>query len=120
MIVGHDSFQFIHDRSHGHHRRLDLLRTSFGSLLRIRHAVTTVIRTALVMMRQPARMADMGALQDFLERGFAAFRSMGGAATFLGAVQKRETDILEAMVGGVVDAFPDPLDFRAPELLMMR
>ena len=104
---------------------IPLRRRQIGLIVEVgaaldRYVGKPLIRTALLMMRQPARMADMGALQDFLERGFAGFRSMGGAATFLDAVQKRETDILDAIVGGVVDAFPDPLDFRAPEPLAMR
>jgi len=71
-----------------------------------------LVRTALAMMRQPARMAGMSALQDFLERGFAAFRTMNGAQTFLATIAERETQIMEAIVGGSSDPFPDPLTFR--------
>ncbi len=71
-----------------------------------------LIRTALVMMRQPARLAGMSALQDFLERGFAAFREMNGARTFLQTIDERETNILEAIVDGATNPFPDPLLFR--------
>jgi len=71
-----------------------------------------LVRTALAMMRQPARVAGMSALQDFLERGFAAFRSMHGAKEFLATVDERETHILESIVGGASDPFPDPLLFR--------
>lgn len=70
------------------------------------------IRTALVMMRQPARLAGMSALQEFLERGFGAFRNMGGAQTFLATIDERETAIMEAMIAGTPDPFPDPLQFR--------
>ena len=44
----------------------------------------------------------MSALQDFLERGFAAFRTMNGAATFLATIEERETRIMEAIVGARV------------------
>jgi len=71
-----------------------------------------MIRTALAMMRQPARLAGMSALQDFLERGFAAFRGMGGADTFLQTIETRETQIMEAIVDGASDPFSDPLAFR--------
>jgi len=71
-----------------------------------------LVRTALAMMKQPARLAGMGALQDFLERGFAAFRAMRGAETFLRTVDERETHIMESIAGGASDAFPDPLAFR--------
>ncbi len=77
-----------------------------------RYVGKPLIRTALVMMRQPARLAGMGALQEFLERGFGAFRGMGGAQIFLQTIETRETDIMEAIVGGSPDPFPDPLAFR--------
>ena len=50
------------------------------------------------MMRQPARLAGLSGLQDFLERGFAAFRSMGGAEEFLRTIDARETQIMEAII----------------------
>ena len=71
-----------------------------------------LVRTALAMMRQPARLAGMSALQDFLERGFGAFRDMGGAQQFLHTIDERETSILDAIVGGSTDPFADPLAFR--------
>ena len=55
-----------------------------------------VFRT-LKLMRAPARMAGLEDLQDFLERGFAAFRDMGGADDFLALVESRETAILSAI-----------------------
>lgn len=70
------------------------------------------VRTALAVMRQPARLAGFGALQDFLERGFGSFRSMHGATEFLATINQRETHIMEAIVGGSYDPFPDPLNFR--------
>lgn len=51
-------------------------------------------RRALGLMRKPAEMAGLGELQDFLERGFAAFRGMGGGSEFLALVDERETRIL--------------------------
>ena len=65
-----------------------------------------LVRTALAMMRQPARLAGMSALQDFLERGFAAFRAMGGAETFLATIEERETQIMDAIVGGASRRLP--------------
>lgn len=77
------------------------------------HFVTKpLVRTALVMMRQPARLAGFGALQDFLDRGFAAFHSMHGAQVFLRTIEERETEIMDAIAGGATDPFPDPLSFR--------
>lgn len=86
------------------------------------HAVRKrFITTALALMRRPARMAGLAALQDFLERGFAAFRGMRGANEFLSTIERRETRIHEAIVGGAVDPFPDPLlFFRATPPLAVR
>jgi hypothetical protein len=69
-----------------------------------------LIRTALAMMRAPARMAGFGVLHDFLERGFEAFARMNGAEEFLATIDARETAILEAIVGGSQDPFPEPMD----------
>jgi hypothetical protein len=77
-----------------------------------RYVGKPMVRTALAMMRQPARLAGLGALQDFLERGFAAFRGMGGAELFLATVVERESTIVDAIAGGATDPFPDPLNFR--------
>jgi hypothetical protein len=67
------------------------------------------IGAALVMMRQPARLAGFGVLHDFLERGFAAFRNMGGAAEFLATIDRRERTLVDAMFAGDEAPFPDPL-----------
>jgi hypothetical protein len=66
------------------------------------------IRSALALMRTPARAAGFGALQDFLERGFASFRSMRGADEFLAIVDARERAILDAIAGGADAPFADP------------
>ena len=55
-----------------------------------------VLKT-LQLMRQPARAAGLADLQDFLERGFCAFRGMRGAAEFLAALRDRETAIVNEM-----------------------
>ena len=69
-----------------------------------------LLRGALAMMRKPAQMSGHSALHDFLERGFAAFRRMGGATEFLATIDKRETELLEKIVDGAHDPFPDPLN----------
>ena len=55
-----------------------------------------VLKT-LQLMRQPARAAGLADLQDFLERGFCAFRAMRGAREFLAALRERETTIVNEM-----------------------
>jgi hypothetical protein len=54
-----------------------------------------LIRKALMMMRPAAELAGFAELQDFLELGFSAFRSLNGAADFLNTVIGRETQILQ-------------------------
>ena len=68
-----------------------------------------LIRGALAMMRQPAKLAGMAVLHDFLERGFDAFRTMKGAEVFLATIVGRETALMDAILGGATAPFPDPL-----------
>ena len=63
-----------------------------------------VYRT-LKLMRAPARMAGLEGLQDFLERGFEAFRAMDGAEDFLALVGERETEILNRLFSGAPGPF---------------
>lgn len=58
---------------------------------------TPGLRLMLKMMRKPANVAGLGALQQFLELGFDTFAAMGrqgsGARYFLDTVQARETQL---------------------------
>lgn len=56
-----------------------------------------LVRRMLALSRKPARAAGFGELQQFLERGFDAFRHMGGAAGFLKTIETREKTILERL-----------------------
>ncbi|WP_373717142.1 hypothetical protein [Roseateles sp.] len=49
-----------------------------------------LLRQSLRLMRGPAQMAGLGALQTFLETGFDTFRAMRGATEFLSTVRQRE------------------------------
>lgn len=49
-----------------------------------------MLRTALRLMRAPAKAANLSALQHVLETGFDAFANMNGAAEFLSIVEERE------------------------------
>lgn len=57
------------------------------------------LRMMLRMMRKPADMAGLGALQSFLEAGFDTFAEMAGTRgrgqTFLGTISVRETQWME-------------------------
>ncbi|MGA8005336.1 MAG: hypothetical protein WCA17_04500 [Burkholderiales bacterium] len=56
-------------------------------------------------MRGPAKAAGCGELQDFLERGFRAFRQMKDSKHFLDTIQTRETQILDRIYGGAPRPF---------------
>jgi hypothetical protein len=73
-----------------------------------RYVGKPLVRSALAAMRRPARLAGFGALQDLLERGFAAFRRMEGAAEFLATVETRETALMNAIFAGDRAPFPEP------------
>jgi hypothetical protein len=59
-----------------------------------------LLGSTLKIMRGPARLANLGELHDFLERGFAAFRGMRDAAGFVSTIVTRETAIMEAIYAG--------------------
>jgi len=63
------------------------------------------IGLALRLARVPARLAGWHELQDFFERGFAAFAKMRGAGPFLEIVASRERAILARVEAGDADAF---------------
>ncbi len=58
------------------------------------------LRTALRLMRRPARAAGLSALQDFLESGFDAFASMGDASVFLQGIVERENRWIDTLFDG--------------------
>jgi hypothetical protein len=58
------------------------------------------IGAALRAAHVPAHAAGFGVLQDFLERGFAAFRNMSEAAPLLRKIRERETQLMEQLFSG--------------------
>ncbi|GAB4167635.1 MAG: hypothetical protein Fur0039_05530 [Rhodocyclaceae bacterium] len=79
-------------------RQIELIGEVGASLERLTHS--PLLAGILRMMRVPAHLAGLGALQEFLERGFAAFRSMNGAEEFIRRISSRETAILERLFSG--------------------
>ncbi len=63
------------------------------------------VSSTLRIMRKPAHLAGLGDLQDFLERGFAAFRRMDGSEEFLAQLRARETRILSRLFSGAAAPF---------------
>jgi len=86
------------DRRQDRARQIDLILHLGQSLDRLAHR--PFISTALRMMRKPAELAGFSELQNFLERGYGAFRKMGGADAFLNEVVTRERKLLEALFAG--------------------
>lgn len=68
------------------------------------------IGTLLRISRGPARAAGLGALQSFLERGFAAFRALDGAAGFVEEIARRELEVSRRLFAG----HPRPFDVTRP------
>lgn len=60
----------------------------------------TLVYRSVLLARGPAHMAGLGALHDFIERGFVAFRHMQGADQFLSAIEQRELAIMKAILRG--------------------
>lgn len=63
-----------------------------------------LLRQSLRLMRGPAHIAGLGALQSFLESGFDTFRAMRGAAEFLSTVRQREDTLALALFRGDASA----------------
>jgi hypothetical protein len=57
------------------------------------------IATALKMCRRPAASMGLSGLQDFLERGFEAFKRMKGSEAFLTTFREREQQFLDEVFG---------------------
>ena len=64
-----------------------------------------LIGATLSMMRGPARLANLGDLQNFLERGFKAFKSMKQPEDFVATVVSREREILRRLYAGAENPF---------------
>jgi hypothetical protein len=60
------------------------------------HGVVRLLRAS----RLPAKMAGLGQLQRFLERGFDAFSKLGGADDFLARITAREREVSRRLFAG--------------------
>jgi hypothetical protein len=59
-----------------------------------------LLKAAISLMKGPAHAAGLGALHDFLDRGFRAFERMKGATEFLDIIRTREMLILQRLFAG--------------------
>lgn len=79
---------------------IDQLGSSLAALV---HA--PLIGRTLAMMKVPARLAGVSHLQNFLERGFHAFRALRDPQTFVTTVVARERTIMEQLYTGSAAPF---------------
>lgn len=84
-------------------QQIDLLASLAQRLETYVHS--RLLHTTLRMAHGPARMIGLGELQSFLERGFSAFRRMGGSEHFVATIVARETRYLHAIEAGSTDPF---------------
>lgn len=71
-----------------------------------RYTRNAMLRHSLRLMRAPARQADLGELQTFLERGFEAFAAMRGATAFLSTIESREHALAARLFAADIDVDP--------------
>ncbi|MEE4299395.1 MAG: hypothetical protein V2J24_08135 [Pseudomonadales bacterium] len=88
-----------------HARRVEQIELVAALAARLdRFVRSRFIYATLKMTRTPARLAGLGELQDFLERGFSAFHHMQGSADFAQTIVERERLILDR----IFDRHPEP------------
>jgi hypothetical protein len=85
-------------------QQIDLMLAVGRSL--VRYTRNPLLRAALRVMRGPAELAGLSALQQFLERGFETFRSMPDAPRFLSIVAERESALVDWLFGKLPEDSP--------------
>lgn len=84
-------------------RQIELVRTIGESLDRT--VTQPMVGSLLRMSRMPAKAAGLSELQSFLERGFAAFRALGGSRAFVNSIADRELRVSERLFSGHPEPF---------------
>lgn len=79
-------------------RQLDLVQALGDSLCEL--VRIPLLSTTLSVMRGPARLAGLGDLQQFLERGFSAFKRMKQAQQFVDTIVGRERRVMDNIYCG--------------------
>lgn len=85
--------------------RPDARRRQIGLIVDIGNALGRTVQSpfaglALRAAHGPAHMAGLGALQDFLERGYAAFRKVPDPGKLLAVIEGRETRLMQIWLAG--------------------
>jgi hypothetical protein len=90
--------------------RPEARRRQIGLIVEIGTALARAVRTPLVPLalraaHGPAHVAGFGILQDFLERGFAAFDKLPQARQLLTTIEEREMRLMQILLeGGTIAA----------------
>jgi hypothetical protein len=95
--IDESSYAKAYQKTNQHGER----RHQLALILSLGRELARVVRIPLMykllqMCKWPAKMAGLGALQSFLERGFAAFVALDGAKPFLQEIRARETCFMHA------------------------
>lgn len=96
--------------------RLEARRRQIGLIAEVGNALVRAVQTpfvgiALRAAHGPAHAAGFGVLQDFLERGFAAFRELRDPDRFLATIEGRELRLLQTLeAGGTISAQGAPAE----------
>jgi hypothetical protein len=94
--------------------RPEARRRQIGLVVEIGMALARTVRTPLVRLalraaHGPAHLAGLGVLQDFLERGFAAFDKLPHPTQLLATIERREMRLMQTLLaGGTISAEEPP------------
>lgn len=94
--------------------RPEARRRQIALFVEIGKALARAVRTPLVGLalraaHGPAHLAGLGVLQDFLERGFAAFRGLSEPLKFLTLIEQREMRLMKIWLAGGTISAQEPL-----------
>ncbi len=84
------------DNAGDRERQIVLISEIGRALDRVVHY--TLVYNTVRLAHGPAHLAGFGALHDFIERGFVAFRHMKSADEFLDTIERRELAIMRAIL----------------------
>jgi hypothetical protein len=93
--------------------RPEARRRQIGLIVEIGTALVRAVHSPLVRLglraaHAPAHLAGFGVLQDFLERGFAAFEKLPHPAELLTTIERREMRLMQILLEGGTIAAQEP------------
>jgi hypothetical protein len=101
-------------------RRPDARRRQIALVTSIGKALSAAVEAPLVGLalraaHGPAHLSGFGVLQDFLERGFAAFRTLPDPARLLAVIEQREMHLMQILLaGGTICVAQSPPGAKEP------